>query len=910
MLTRIMFLVRLLLWWLFDKVTFEPRQIATIRAIAAESRILYVLQTRSLFDYLYFNFAFHKHGLPLARWSNGPGTLHLAPLMDQLRFLFRRRDRRPQKEQMLAALHHHRAGLLFLERPGFSEKQSAASSQPFLATALEDLAADTATPIHLVPMLVVWERRSASFEPSRLPTIFGSPQAPGLLRRLLHVLKNLWRPFFSMGAPLVLVREAIDLRTWHATQPAADDAALSLQRHLVEILEKERETVVGPKHRSAAHLKRDILEAPAFQEELARIAAENQGDLRHLQKEARRNLNRMASQHSMLAIKIVSTLLTPVWHLIYDGLEVDLEGLDKVRAAARDARLVIVPSHKSHIDYLIISYLFFLHGLTPPHITAGENLNFPPVGGILRRGGAFFIRRSFKGDQVYALCLSAYIAHILQAGHSLEFFIEGGRSRTGKLLAPRFGILKMVVEAYCNQAVDRIKLVPCAVTYEKVIEDKAHHAEIVGGEKKRENLGNLLRSTKILTSRYGRLYVTFGEPLDLADFFPPVAPQQPQPALVDQGQVESLGYRILHEINRAGTVTTSAVLSMVLLNHPQRRISRERMLHAIGFVLSLLLAKGARLSPPIQTILASRRVRLREEACQEPGCRDLFFLVDPVYDANGPDDTDIYRELGHAMLDLVDEALHLFADANLVEFTRIATGEHETTFYAVPEKARGQLAYYKNMVLHTLLTEALVATAMCENGELRAEVEELRENLRWLAQLFKYEFVFGDENTPDHMVETILSSFAERGWLSHHNDHIVALPWPSPPIAYLRGLTLTFLEAYALVASASAHAPEAWQSEASFIEEIMMKCSLRYHEGTILYQESLAKPTFENALRRLIEMGGLDSKSESKRNKTQRFIRARAAQQVCQATATRLQAFLQPLSARPHHPAPEPSPRP
>src|SRR5690606_21875069 len=127
-------------------------------------------------------------------------------------------------------------------------------------------------------------------------------------------------------------------------------------------------------------------------------------------------------------------------------------------------------------------------------------------------------RRQFKGDDLYALCLKRYIGKLLLEGHPIEFFIEGGRSRIGKLLSPRFGMLRMVVDSYLEQPTGPVRIIPCNVAYERVIEGQSHQKEVQGGSKGKENIGALLRSTKVLTSRYGRLYVTFGDPIDLGDY--------------------------------------------------------------------------------------------------------------------------------------------------------------------------------------------------------------------------------------------------------------------------------------------------------------------------------------------------------------------------------------------------------
>ena len=137
----------------------------------------------------------------------------------------------------------------------------------------------------------------------------------------------------------------------------------------------------------------------------------------------------------------------PSFNRIYDGVEVDQEGLERVREAAKRGTLVLLPSHKSHVDYLMLSFVFSARNLQLPLIAAGDNLAFFPLGLVLRRGGGVLHPPHFGGDRLYAAVVDAYIRRLIRDGYSIEFFLEGGRSRTGKLLPPKLGLLNMVVDA-------------------------------------------------------------------------------------------------------------------------------------------------------------------------------------------------------------------------------------------------------------------------------------------------------------------------------------------------------------------------------------------------------------------------------------------------------------------------------
>ena len=142
--------------------------------------------------------------------------------------------------------------------------------------------------------------------------------------------------------------------------------------------------------------------------------------------------------------------------------------------------IVYLPCHRSHIDYLLLSYLIYRNGLTPPHIAAGDNLDMPLVGGLLRRGGAFFLRRSFKGEPLYAAVFHEYLHLMLARGFPIEYFIEGGRSRTGRTLAPKAGILGMTIASFVRSHSRPLVFVPVYVGYERIIEGDTYVRELAG----------------------------------------------------------------------------------------------------------------------------------------------------------------------------------------------------------------------------------------------------------------------------------------------------------------------------------------------------------------------------------------------------------------------------------------------
>jgi len=281
--------------------------------------------------------------------------------------------------------------------------------------------------------------------------------------------------------------------------------------------------------------------------------------------------------------------------LLYDGIEV--KGVERLKAVADGREIVYVPCHRSHIDYLLLSYVLYIQGFSLPHIAAGINLNLPIIGGLLRRGGAFFLRRSFAGLPLYSAVFNSYLKELLQRGHALEYFVEGGRSRTGRLLPPKGGMLAMTVHAYLTQPQTPVVFVPVYFGYERLLEGGAFTSELAGGKKQRESVFALIKSLRTLREDYGRVYVSFGEPIELEPLLELHQPAWRNTA-VDWERpkwvkplIDDLGITIMQRINEAACVTPISLLATTLLATPQGCISIEELEQQLSIYVRLL--KGA-----------------------------------------------------------------------------------------------------------------------------------------------------------------------------------------------------------------------------------------------------------------------------------------------------------------------------
>ena len=836
----------------FGRIRFGRRAIDQIRHAHGHSNVVYVIRTRSIADYLYFNYAFLRHDLPLARFANGIGTFLFRPFLKKLRLLFRRRF--PKKIKVFdQALESGQTSLIFLERSAKDDVANRLFSDAYLYRLMDYAKRPGRKPVALVPLLLVWEKRSESYHRTLFDDVFGSSKSPGSIRRFFHLMQNVWQSLLRAGSPTVRVAGAVDLNGFiaeHRRFPSAERVT-RLRAQLVDVFERERRVIVGPPIKPATVIRREILASQPVQEAIQLHVRETKAFRpAAVKKQARKMVREVAANFSLLMIKFLSAFMNPIFDALFKGFDIDAEGLERVREIAKDKRLVIVPSHKSHLDYLIISNVFYQHGLTPPHIAAGVNLSFWPLGPIFRRAGAFFLRRQFKGDHLYTAVFTEYLYKLLREGFSVEFFIEGTRSRTGKLSRPRYGIISMILRAAAEKRVDRIAVLPVSVGYERIVE--SYSQEMLGGEKKGENLGGVLRATKVLRSKYGRVYVEFEEPIDLDDFVAVHGLHDSDDKPRFQRAARSLAYQIIHRIDTCTTVTPTAVASMVLLNNPRQATPLEQLANEVGFVLKYVVDKNARLSNSITNAFAARREVVGTDPVDE-----LVPLVEDLTQGEADAAKRIVEmtdsEVGQAMRRLVQEAMELFRKKDLVK----VAGAADARSFVVEDKNRPELNFYRNNITHFFVPEAVFATALLAFEEASVPYTDLKTRCLYLSRILKYEFCFGPRDSFEDAFRATLDVFLHNGWVEIEEADVSLrkLDTPAAGAEFLRGVLLNWLESYWLLALCLEELAAEPLDKKEFYKRCFKRGRQLYLRGELLYYESLSKPTFQNAVDSFAERG-------------------------------------------------------
>ncbi|PWY97414.1 acyltransferase-domain-containing protein [Testicularia cyperi] len=545
----------------------------------------------------------------------------------------------------------------------------------------------------------------------------------------------------------------------------------------------------------------------------------------------------------------VNNILARMYH---QGIHISVPQVLELRrvaafAAERKQSILFLPCHKSHIDYLTVSWLMFRLGIALPHIIAGENLDMPVVGDILRKGGAFFIRRTFSGDQLYPAVIKEYVENLLASGKNLECFIEGTRSRTGKLLPPKLGILKYVVEGLLNGRTDDVWICPVSLQYDSVIESETYVSELLGKPKEAESLLGLLSgSSSLLQLKMGRIDIRFDTPWSLQGFIREQKERRAAPGYKDEKVeldphnnethkvllLKALGYRVLADINKVSVVMPAALIGTVVLTLRGRGVSRSELIRRVEWIRSAIVSKG-------------------------------YMVADFGHMSTG---------------EVVDRALSTVMKGLITEEKDVM----EPTF--VPVK-RFELSFYRNQVIHIFVSEALASAALYtkvkQGGTApmqRMTRNELLSECLFISSVLRNEFVFGVDslevnvdNTIDGMVkEGILEkhddirpdqggsvelSAKERENGRENFDSFLFLIWP-----FIEGYWLAAVSLLSLVPAeaASKGYPDTklpWFSSKEFEKHTQLLGKTLYAQGELSYLESINAATLSQAFTRMEEMG-------------------------------------------------------
>ncbi|WP_213663725.1 glycerol-3-phosphate 1-O-acyltransferase PlsB [Stutzerimonas stutzeri] len=454
-----------------------------------------------------------------------------------------------------------------------------------LVGALEHNAVENA---QIIPVSVFWGQ-SPNRETSAWKLLFTDSWAvTGRLRKLLSILVLGRKTRVQFSAPIQL-NELVALNKGH-------ERTLRMVHRMLRVHFRNQKTaVIGPDLSHRRNLVKGLVHGPQVREAIREEAARENIAVDKAEARALRYANEIASDYAYTAVRFLEVVLSWFWNKIYDGIRVS--HIEPLQDAVRGYEVIYVPCHRSHIDYLLLSYLLFRNGLTPPHIAAGINLNMPVIGGLLRRGGAFFMRRSFKGNPLYTAVFNEYLHTLFSRGFPVEYFVEGGRSRTGRMLRPKTGMLALTLRSYLRSSRLPILFVPVYVGYERVLEGRTYLGELRGAAKKKESIFDIFKVIGALRQRFGQVWVNFGEPLKLNEFL-----DQEQPGWRQQNHAPEfrpdwlnattnrLAERIAQRLNEAAAVNPVNLVALAMLSTSRQALDRRSLARILDLYQRLLRA--------------------------------------------------------------------------------------------------------------------------------------------------------------------------------------------------------------------------------------------------------------------------------------------------------------------------------
>lgn len=567
--------------------------------------------------------------------------------------------------------------------------------------------------VQVIPVTILWGRNPGKEKPG-LGTLVSHSLTPSWFRKFFVLLFSGRDNFIRFSQPLdlsLLVNEKADV----------NELPHKLLRVARVHFRRQKLAATGPKMPSREQLFNSLLASPTIKKAINDEASSKNISQEQARQNALKLLDEIAANYSDATIRVAERILTWLWNKLYNGI--DIKHTEQLHDLTNKGHEIIyMPCHRSHMDYLLLTYSIYHLGLVPPHIAAGINLNFFPAGGIFRRSGAFFIRRSFAGNKLYSAVFKEYLSQLFIKGYSVKFYTEGGRSRTGRLLPPKTGMLAMTLQAMLR-GIDRpISIVPVYIGYEHVMEINTYLKELDGNDKKGESVFGIFKAIKNLKN-YGRGNLNFGDPIsvnqylneqqpDWRDSIHPTDVQKPQWL---GPQVATLADKVMVNINSAAALNAVNLLAMILLVNDKQALSKPKLLAQLDFYLHLQRSASY-----------SEKVTTPDESAEEL--------------------------LTHAL------KLNKF-DVISDEFGEIIT---------INDKEKTLFNYYRNNVLHLFAVPSLLALHLFKQH--RSSVADCKALIECFYPLFAKEWFLHDLD--ENYITHILASFVDQDLIETNGDEI------------------------------------------------------------------------------------------------------------------------------------------
>lgn len=387
-------------------------------------------------------------------------------------------------------------------------------------------------------------------------------------------------------------------------------------------------------------------------------------------------------------IKSTITFIDATFANLYDGVNLETPPDMDLKKLQEKNHIVLVPNHQSHADYIAITYAIYKKFDSMIRIAAGINLNVFPLGQMFGKGGAFFLRRTFTSDQLYKLTFEAYIFYLLETNQIVKFFFEGGRTRTGKLLKPKYGLFQMLLEAHSYLKDGKpLLFIPISIAHEHIPEEKAHARELGGGKKVPENATQLFKLFKLFNKRLGTIHIHFGDAVVVEGFTGDL-----------KEATQSLAFKCFKAVGKNMPITPSSLLALIMLDEPSGALTWKQIEDRAKDVIEYCAAMNIPMTPSLSLVNFQDSLR---------SSLDLF--------------------IGNKKIEVLKRE------------------KLNQVFYAIKSETRIEVLFHKNMILHHFLVPCIINSTWFNvfNGSIKDGMQLTRFLMNKRKEL-KYEFYLPD----------------------------------------------------------------------------------------------------------------------------------------------------------------------
>lgn len=674
---------------------------------------------------------------------------------------------------------------------------------------LVDIQKSMDQPLYLFPQIMFWNRN-----PERRKTIISqrSTGDRGVFSAIFAVLFSATSAFMRVSTPINL-KEIIS----GSDTDDSREIARSLRNKFLDIYSHEKRSILGPVMKSQQEMMENVLYNKAIIQKIEEMAHRKRVSIKRLRKKAFNYYRETATGFSIVFISILEFIVRFIYSRCFSGIIYNIEDIKKIREASQMGPLILMPAHRSLMDYFILSSIFYREKIVPPHIAVESGALLSPLSRIFKKAGAFSLRKTYQGHDLHEAVFKQYIKTLISEGYSIEFFMEGERTRTGKLVMPRVHFLRFLIEAIEEGYNKDMILVPVSINYGRILEESSYQK----GPKeisKNTNISSPLKvKSRFFKREYGKIYVSFGDALSYQMYKETIK--------ADSDTAEEIGNYIARRINEITKVTPFAVISSAILLSPLKGFTREVLARNFSVLLDYLNFINAPLSYAL---------------CGEIDVNQVVSFV-----------------------------MSSFEKDNIVTRLKIEESgeEFRLNLYGINEEERRRISFYKNTIVHYFLPQAFVSAALLSSSERNStNKKSLISIYRSLIDLFSREFLY-PEDMYDHKktINRALKFFTRLDCVTVKAESVLINPEKMEILLLFSKLIKELLESYSIVLRTLEDSKKKLARN-SLIYDIRKRGIFMYHQGSVVLSESLSMQNYKNALKKFENLGmirGIDTTKKS-----------------------------------------------